>query len=132
MKKLKLSVAPSPDPLVHPVHGSFAMKKLRLNHEDLRVESFGTAPDARQRGTVMGRDYTYGAFTCYEGCHASGEYTCHDPRGQCNGLSAVCQSEGVTDCPGYDTCDPISYNGGFTCYNSCTNVEACSFCGQLC
>jgi hypothetical protein len=109
------------------------MKKLKLNHEDLRVESFGTVQGPRQPGTVMGRDGSYGGFTCYEGCAPSGQYTCHDGRGDCNGLTAVCRSEGVTDCPGYDTCDPISYDArGFTCYASCTDVEACSFCGQLC
>ncbi len=110
------------------------MKKLRLNHDDLRVESFGTAPDARQRGTVMGRDYTYGEFTCYEGCSPSGQYTCHDPRTECGGYTGTCGTEGATDCPNASDCCPvpISYDGGFTCYASCTNVEACSFCGQLC
>jgi hypothetical protein len=61
----------------------------------------------------------------------SGQATCYNTGCQ-SGLSSVCQSEGVTDCPGYDTCDAASYDGGFTCYASCTDVEACSFCGAMC
>jgi hypothetical protein len=106
------------------------MKKLRLNHDDLRVESFGTEPGTQKRGTVMGQS---GWATCdYWGtCSPSGQHTCYNTGCQ-SGLSTICESEGVTDCPGYDTCDPASYDGGFTCHQSCTDIEACSFCGAMC
>lgn len=107
------------------------MKKLRLDHEELKVESFGTEPGEHPRGTVMGHT----GYTCDvwwgTGCgYNSGEATCYNTGCQ-SGLSSVCNSEGVTDCPGYDTCEPAS-GGGFTCYQSCTDVEACSFCGAMC
>ncbi len=41
------------------------MKKLRLEVEELRIESFQTDAPAEERGTVAGHMITQGAETCY-------------------------------------------------------------------
>lgn len=68
------------------------MNKLKLRLDDLRIESFRTAPANEQKGTVRGKEGTcvdYG--TC---CYSCGP-TCHGscPPGTCN-----------QSCPVEDTC----------------------------
>jgi tetrahydromethanopterin S-methyltransferase subunit E len=52
------------------------MKKLRLEIEELRIDSFETDAPAEERGTVAGHMITQGANTCYHctrfGCPATG------------------------------------------------------------
>lgn len=82
------------------------MKKLRLELENLAVESFDTSAGDRPRGTVVGEQCTCpGAQTCAATCYL----TCDDascPGGQsCGGQSCL-------DTCGHVTCD-------YTCRNSC-------------
>ena len=94
------------------------MKKLRLDHDDLKVETFSTNDPALNRGTVVGHSY----MTCYETCdpwYFCRTYveTCHN--WGCNtGLTSLCETE-----------EPTADN---TCDNSCTDVGGCSFCGAMC
>lgn len=108
------------------------MKKLRLNQDDLRVESFRTEPGAERRGTVLGHSY----MTCYETCDPwyfcrTYQETCHN-RGCNTGLTHMCETEGATDCPGQGECSPYTQDRGNTCYGSCTDVEGCTVCGAVC
>jgi len=87
----------------HPRRGApfdVVRKKLSLNLDELRVESFSTDENAGERGTVAGHLGDTGdgcsvfyscvasacGATCDVGCNASGAYTCgHYSR--CNGDS---------------------------------------------
>ncbi len=98
------------------------MKKLRLEHDDLRVESFATdGPDGLQ-GTVLGRD-TYMFCRTYQG-------TCVNT-GCVTGLTHDCGTAGATDCPQQSECAPYT-QGPRTCYETCTDVEWCTVCGAIC
>jgi hypothetical protein len=108
-----------------------AMRKLRLNHEDLKVESFIPSDEGYSRGTVIGEDsegppqtWNYGDWACQ-----SYQYTCYN-RGCINGLTNYCGTAGVTECPGQTDCPP--YSEGYTCAGSCTDVQGCTFCGAVC
>jgi hypothetical protein len=103
------------------------MKKLRLDQEDLRVETFGPDGEAGTRGTVMGRD-TFVTYN-YEWECQSYQATCLNTGCQ-TGLTATCGTGGATDCPGQGECAP--YTNGHTCANTCTDVQACTFCGAVC
>ena len=106
------------------------MKKLRLDQDDLRVESFGTEPGMGSRGTVLGHSYMTCDVTCdpWFFCQTY-EATCHN-RGCNTGLTSMCQTGAATDCPGQSECG--AYTQGSTCYGSCTDVEACTVCGAVC
>ncbi|HEU0015375.1 MAG TPA: hypothetical protein VFQ45_16925 [Longimicrobium sp.] len=129
------------------------MKKLRLEQDDLRVESFTTVdPSAGLRGTVLPREATWGTCdgmeTCYPyntcaglGCgsdHGScgcgwSERTCSwqdtcDYTCNC-GLTYMCGTGGATDCPGMTDCAP--WTEDITCYGSCTD-QGCTACGAVC
>src|SRR5687768_6220638 len=74
--------------------------KLKLQLEDLRVDSFDTAPARREKGTVVGQQCTgYTACTCpwmdtcYGSCLATCLQTCH------------CGS-GYPDCSQVGNCGP--------------------------
>lgn len=108
------------------------MKKLRLDHDDLKVESFRTESEAERQGTVLG----HSLMTCHETCDPwyfcqTYRETCHN-RGCNTGLTSMCQTEGATDCPGQSECGAYTQDGGNTCYGSCTDVEACTVCGAIC
>jgi hypothetical protein len=104
------------------------MKKLRLDYEDLKVESFGTQDGGGEGGTVMARDGdTYPesfGFNCQ-----SYEETCYN-RGCGGGLTSMCGTGQATDCPGQTDC--ARYTDGHTCASTCTDVQACTFCGAVC
>lgn len=77
------------------------MHKLKLDLDQLSVESFGTDAPEALRGTVEARSHLCSAFdTC-----ASCDYTC----GTCNPSCASCVS-----C--YNTCDNTC---GASCYGTC-------------
>lgn len=103
------------------------MRKLKLNQEDLRVESFAPEAAAGGKGTVVGRnpdvtwDYRWECQSYQATCLNTGCQT---------GLTAACGTGGVTDCPGQTNCEP--YTQGHTCANTCTDVQACTFCGAVC
>lgn len=104
------------------------MSKLRLNVEELAVESFVSEPEAGTRGTVLGRSYyTFGGDTCDGGMQTcdflscdgacgshfcppvgslscggcvSGYYTC----GVCTGGQASCGGPATCACPATSNC----------------------------
>jgi hypothetical protein len=95
------------------------MKKLKLDLEDLSVESFATTPEPRaEGGTVFGQQ-----CTCYTQCTCPGCPTCDAScNGSCvNTCAASCNGSCVNTCG--DTC------GGYTCECWPTNDTGCS--GQL-
>jgi hypothetical protein len=75
------------------------MKKLSLKPEDLQVESFGTLPPARARGTVRGAIYE--------------TYTCPDTQIDCPDTQLDCPDTYNPSCP--RTCGiviaPAAYGG---------------------
>ena len=78
------------------------MGKLGLQAQDLAIESFGTAPAARERGTVMGRE-----CTCPTNCTCPARPTCDVT---CNGTCADDLARAVTCCctrddPTRETCE---------------------------
>ncbi len=77
------------------------MKKLKLDLEDLSVESFATTPEPRaEGGTVFGQQ-----CTCYTQCTCPGCPTCD---ASCNGTCA-------------DSCD---FSCGDTCGDTCFGCNA--------
>lgn len=99
------------------------MPKLKLNLEDVTVESFETtSPDLQIQGTVRGLQSTY-QFTCDPGgcmntygcntayCNQSAEIACP---------TATCHDGCTADCPGYppqtwnQTC-PVTCDWGGGC-----------------
>jgi hypothetical protein len=85
--------------------------KLKLQLDDLRIESFVTTPGEKQKGTVFGEQ-----CTCYTNCTCPGCPTCD---ASCNGTCG-----GTCDASCNGTCD-ASCNG--TCYYSCDGT-----CGGSC
>jgi hypothetical protein len=84
------------------------MRKLRLDLDDLSVESFETTPLPRtENGTVFGQEQC----TCYTQCTCPGCPTCD---ASCNGTCAyTCEGTCAYTCAG-DTCGlgcPLSYDG---------------------
>ncbi len=78
------------------------MKKLALNVDALRVQSFATADQAVGRGTVHGE-----ACTCQTACTCPGCPSCGDT------------------CPNtcYETCDdPSCFTCEFSCWETCQNT----------
>ena len=92
------------------------MNKLRLDLEDLSVESFDTTPAARaENGTVFGQQ-----CTCYTQCTCPGCPTCD---ASCNG---TCGGTCAASCNGTcgDTC-------AGSCYGSCDDTCG-GTCGHTC
>lgn len=84
------------------------MKKLRLNPEELRVDTFGVAPDLPQaHGTVMARGERVGDDTQKPDCDVSGAGSC-----------------GYSYC-GDETCGTCDYNTycGWSCVLVCDTVD---------
>jgi hypothetical protein len=91
------------------------MRKLKLDLEDLSVESFATMPEAhREGGTVFGQQ-----CTCYTQCTCPGCPTCDAScNGTCGGTCAgTCDASCNGTCGG--TCDA-------SCYGSCDYSCVCS------
>ena len=113
------------------------MKKLKLNLDDLKVESFATTPDAASgRGTVFGQvthPYDSNCGTCpgntncgtcngescdYPGCTAAG-LTCVDPCGPGGSEAGTCGPANTC----VTTCEPQSTCPSPTCGVSCGGGE---------
>ena len=79
------------------------MKKLALKLDDLSVESFETAPEATQRGTVLGNQTTGNQIIC-ECSYDIGtcDYTCPDTCA--NSCGGGCGGGGTALCTNDDTC----------------------------
>ena len=81
------------------------MAKLRLNLDQLTVDSFDTAQPAQKKGTVFGEQ-----CTCYTNCTCPGCPTCD---ASCNGTcGGTCDASCNGTCAGscYGTCDYVSCN----------------------
>ncbi|HEX5869717.1 MAG TPA: hypothetical protein VFY65_04860 [Longimicrobium sp.] len=86
------------------------MAKLRLNLDQLTVDSFDTAQPAQKKGTVFGEQ-----CTCYTNCTCPGCPTCVVT--ECNQAScATCGGSCggscfYTECPGTNpTCNPSNFD----------------------
>jgi hypothetical protein len=94
------------------------MKKMKLNLEQLAVDSFDTSAAPQPRGTVFGEEYTNLTH-----CSCPGHPSC-DGYDTCQG-SPSC--DGVcTYTQGNDTCD-ITCHGAFTCELSCDYGPSCYY-----
>jgi hypothetical protein len=93
------------------------MRKLKLDLEDLSVESFATTPEPhREAGTVFGQQ-----CTCYTQCTCPGCPTCD---ASCNGTcGGTCAGTCDASCNG--TCDCPATNDA-SCYGSCDYSCICS------
>ena len=91
--------------------------KLKLNVEDLAVDSFDTSRAEDKKGTVFGEQ-----CTCYTNCTCPGCYTCD---ASCNGTcDASCNGTCDASCNG--SCDASCYGtciGEFTCGIRCQQGE---------
>src|SRR5262245_61761073 len=104
------------------------MKKLRLNLDDLKVESFATTPEANgQRGTVFGQ-------TVYETDCGT---TCSVPATECEGpnctLGVECTGVGCTEligCSGDTHCGNCTYPQQDTCQATCGVSCGCTTVGE--
>lgn len=96
------------------------MRKLKLDLEELAVESFATTPEPRREGgTVFGQEQC----TCYTQCTCPGCPTCDAScNGTCGGTcEASCNGTCVNTCGAScgDTC-------GYTCDCGYSNDTRCS------
>lgn len=91
------------------------MKKLRLDLDELAVESFDTRGAEKEKGTVVGEQQCSCGGTCYPQatCPQTCAYTCDDPTCAYTCDDATCA--GFT-C-GFESC-------GGTCFNS-RCVDSC-------
>ena len=105
------------------------MKKLRLQLEDLRIDSFQTTPAEKPKGTVFGEQCTCytqctcpGCPTCYASCNGSCDASCN---GTCG---ASCDATCGASC-GW-TCDNTCGDscGGYTCPTSPDPRMECRLC----
>jgi hypothetical protein len=107
------------------------MRKLRLSHDDLQVESFAVSNDEGPRGTVMGKEQEGTPPTWnypYDWNCQSYQATCYN-QGCGTGLTSLC-SMAATECPGQGECGQFSED--YTCFGSCTEFQGCTFCGAFC
>jgi hypothetical protein len=79
------------------------MKKLSLNLDDLRVESFSTARDGDQEGTVAGYVATEWVCTPYDSCQAtfcgaSCDGTCGESHARTCGAVTPCGGDSIDAC----------------------------------
>ena len=105
------------------------MKKLRLDLDAVKLESFGTTPRPLQgKGTVFAKSSYTVCYTCED---MTCENSCVTLEPTCTGYSvaATCgQSCGGGDtCAGY-TCE---WTDNDTCYGSCT-ADGCTICDRAC
>ncbi len=102
------------------------MKKLKLQLEDLRIDSFQTTPAEKPKGTVFGEQ-----CTCYTQCTCPGCPTCD---ASCNGTcDASCNGTCGASCNGtcgetYDTCGQSCYYG--SCEPTCDVTSAHMVCSR--
>ena len=109
------------------------MRKLKLQLEDLQIDSFTTEPVRREKGTVFGEQ-----CTCYTACTCPGCPTCDV---SCNGTcDASCNGTcGTGDASCGGTCDytcDYTCGGGATCDVTCAGWATyagpnmpCNLCG---
>jgi hypothetical protein len=88
--------------------------KLKLQLEDLRIDSFTTTPVEKVKGTVFGEQ-----CTCYTNCTCPGCPTCDAScNGTCGGTCAA-SCNGTCDATACGTCGYSCESCGQTCDGSC-------------
>ncbi|HLM68348.1 MAG TPA: hypothetical protein VK358_12505 [Longimicrobium sp.] len=96
------------------------MKKMKLNLDELAVDSFDTSANEKPRGTVFGEQ-----CTCHTACTCPGCPTC---AASCNG---TCYEATCNTCAGQWTCDYSCDSCQYTqCANSCFGCPTVS--GGVC
>jgi hypothetical protein len=108
----RASAAVRPDAGIPPHFREARMRKLRLDLDHLTVESFDTAPRAREKGTVMAEQ-----CTCYTQCTCPG----------CPSCDATCPATCVNTCDDascaescWGTCVP-----DYSCWDTCAGQYTC-------
>ncbi|MBB4637879.1 hypothetical protein [Longimicrobium terrae] len=102
------------------------MKKLILQLDDLRIESFSTTATPHERGTVVGEEQC----TCPTACSCPGCPTCD---ASCNGTCG-----GTCDASCYGTCDFTCEGcgddsaGHNTCDRTCQGFQTYGAHGDMC
>jgi hypothetical protein len=89
------------------------MNKMKLNLDELAVESFDTSASVREKGTVFGEQCTCPTQCTCPGCptcDATCPYTCDDY--SCGGEATCAGHTCDGTCRGDDTC-------GFSCWDTC-------------
>lgn len=97
------------------------MNKLRLQLDDLRIDSFETTPAEKPRGTVVGEQ-----CTCYTHCTCPGGPTCD---GTCyDSCGGTCEQSCRGTC--FATCDfnCAPSEGGYSCATSPYPNQPCFPC----
>ncbi|HEU0015104.1 MAG TPA: hypothetical protein VFQ45_15550 [Longimicrobium sp.] len=104
------------------------MNKLKLEIDDLRVESFRTVEDVRARGTVVGACDTVHDPVCAGGTF---DPTC-EYADTCGNTGCRCETR--HDSCGLDTChDSCAYTCKHTCMQSCWGgCESLTDCQAIC
>ncbi|MGD8778124.1 MAG: pinensin family lanthipeptide [Ignavibacteria bacterium] len=82
------------------------MKKLKLNLEDLKVESFEISKSRNTLGTIKGQ--AEGSHTVPAECDSVDYLSCEAPTCDCNGTMVICT------CPA-DTLHNTCEGQGYTC-----------------
>lgn len=78
-------------------------QKLRLRMDDLQVETFETARDAAERGTVRAHE-EYDTATVYEPAYVHGGCACNTYDQTCQG---TCAPSCAATCPGHPGCEEM-------------------------
>ena len=100
------------------------MRKLRLQLEDLRIESFTTTSSQKEKGTVFGEQ-----CTCQTACSCPGCPTCDAScNGTCGGTCAgTCEASCNGTCDySCDTCGGSCGGAGDSCYQTCALYSGCT------
>ena len=91
--------------------------KLKLNLDELAVDSFDTVGAEKTKGTVFGEQ-----CTCYTNCTCPGCPTCY---ASCNGTCDASACNGTCDASCNGTCGAsCDYSCGGTCDYSCEGCTA--------
>jgi hypothetical protein len=77
--------------------------KLKLQMEDLSVESFDTDAPKQRRGTVFG----CAVNTCGDSCYVSCEATCNSCDAYCTQWDATCRNIGTCDGNYWGNCPAV-------------------------
>jgi hypothetical protein len=107
------------------------MKKLKLELDELQVESFQTERGMVQRGTVKGNAPPTSFCTEYIDC--TWDFGCETQLASCEGTCNTCAGgscEGTCGGSCYGTCDASCNTCGYSCYESdCACTIQWSACG---
>lgn len=90
------------------------MKKLRMDLDELAVESFATAEDGRNNGTVRAFDSTVEMTNCMD---CTNEAWCAD--------GGITQAN-TCNCTIYGTCHGGTCDNARTCWVDCTHRSPCT------